>query len=301
MGLANEPMIETIEKPGQSSRDDEDSVVGHSVDLVKRKSQNKQQGDQRRLQCHRGDAESQDGSSSEGEESQEKENFKSLFKSLKKFPKCQYKVTFSLAYDGHDIGQLKTKVLVSTDHATWMTSDAISSLVTSKCGKITMEVHTEWLFNAVSKLVESVGKFRIKSCSASPRESIWLQFESVQQVVAPSHKIFVKFFVLSADRTKFYVSNSNRVIWQPYPKNEGAMKDNCDSRNEDDCQQDDSENEDGIMTRARRLRYEAKQKLKTAHPVQVIEQRKGQQFGLPEQCLMCNGYSRHHRSCPMSK
>ena len=298
---ADGPLIETMEKPGQSSRDDEGSVVVHPVGLDERKSQNKQQGDQRRLHCHRGDAESQDGSSSEGEESQEKENFKSLFKSLKKFPKCQYKVTFSLAYDGHDIGQLKTKVLVSTDHATWMTSDAISSLVTSKCGKITMEVHTEWLFNAVSKLVESVGKFRIKSSSASPRESIWLQFESVQQVVAPSHKIFVKFFVLSADRTKFYVSNSNRVIWQPYPKNEGAMKDNCDSRNEDDCQQDDSENEDGIMTRARRLRYEAKQKLKTAHPVQVIEQRKGQQFGLPEQCLMCNGYSRHHRACPMSK
>ena len=105
-------------------------MVGHPVGLVERESQNRQQGGQRLLQGHRGDAESQDDSSDEGENHKQKENFKSLFKSLKKFPRCQYRLTFSLAYDGHNIGQLKTKVLVSMDHATWMTSDAISSLVT---------------------------------------------------------------------------------------------------------------------------------------------------------------------------
>ena len=98
-----------MEKPGQSSRDDEGSVVGHPVGLVERESQNRQQGGQRLLQGHRGDAESQDDSSDEGENHKQKENFKSLFKSLKKFPRCQYRLTLSLAYDGHDIGQLKTK------------------------------------------------------------------------------------------------------------------------------------------------------------------------------------------------
>ena len=41
-------------------------MVGYPVGLVERESQNRQQGGQRRLQGHRGDAESQDDSSDEG-------------------------------------------------------------------------------------------------------------------------------------------------------------------------------------------------------------------------------------------
>ena len=55
-------------------------MVGHPVGLVERESQNRQQGGQRLLQGHRGDAESQDDSSDEGENHKQKENFKSLFK-----------------------------------------------------------------------------------------------------------------------------------------------------------------------------------------------------------------------------
>ena len=56
-------------------------MVGHPVGLVERESQNRQQGGQRLLQGHQGDAESQDDSSDEGENHKQKERI--LFDFLK--------------------------------------------------------------------------------------------------------------------------------------------------------------------------------------------------------------------------
>ena len=209
------------------------------------------------------------------EESQQKTDFKSVFGSLRisvgplaqpktgTLNKSGENLTFSLPYYGHDIDQLKTSVLVSMDGVMWMSSDVINSLVTSKeSGQIMMVVAKEHLINTFVKLGQkSIGKFKIKPCTVASEESAWFQFETFQEEIKSPRQCLVKFFILAADRKEFCDSNIISVFGPQNPEN-SAIEDNLDSRNEDDCQQEANEEDNVIMTRARRLKYETKRNRK---------------------------------------